>query len=117
MDPIQVIETRRKAVTKRDIPIAFTFTTQKLGVESTKYIKSFNYDILVVDTKTFQDSKAFYWQQHFENNFLLVMKYKNREGDCKVLQDYIEGGVNIGNWIGKQREPMKRGELDNKRQV
>merc|ERR1712238_363749 len=39
----------------------------------------------------------------WENSFNLLVKYKEREGHCNVPKSHKENGINLGNWLDKQR--------------
>jgi superfamily II DNA or RNA helicase len=39
----------------------------------------------------------------WERSFAALIEFKNREGHCRVPQDHIEDGINLGRWVGKQR--------------
>ena len=39
----------------------------------------------------------------WEKNFKLLEEYKQRNGDCNVLYDYKENGINLGEWLSYQR--------------
>ena len=38
----------------------------------------------------------------WERSFAALIEFKNREGHCRVPDDHIENGINLG-WVGKQR--------------
>jgi len=50
--------------------------------------------------------------QQWEDKFLLLEKYKDREGDCNAPQEYKEDGENLGEWLNRQRQNKKKGVLD-----
>ena len=47
-------------------------------------------------------------------NFLV--KYKDREGHCTVLQSRKEKGEDLGTWLSKQRVLKNKDKLDNVKQ-
>src|SRR5262249_47659318 len=52
------------------------------------------------------DKLRFVWDAHqarWEENFLHLKAYKEREGNCEVPRDHIESGVKLGRWLIKQR--------------
>src|SRR5262249_41798648 len=52
------------------------------------------------------DKLGFVWDAHqarWEENFLHLKAYKEREGNCEVPRDHIESGVKLGRWLIKQR--------------
>merc|ERR1712238_459709 len=50
--------------------------------------------------------------QQWENYFTLLVKYKDREGDCKIPNNHKEDGENLGHWLNKQRQALKKDKLD-----
>merc|ERR1712238_421777 len=54
--------------------------------------------------------------QQWENNFILLVKYKDREGDCNVPNDHKEDGENLGNWLNNQRQANNNGKIDTQKQ-
>ena len=50
--------------------------------------------------------------QQWEDYYTLLVKYKDREGDCNVPFRHKEDGENLGNWLNKQRQAMKKDKLD-----
>jgi hypothetical protein len=49
--------------------------------------------------------------QQWEDNFTLLLQYKEREGDCNVPGRHKEDGENLGIWLKKQRQNKKKGRL------
>jgi predicted helicase len=45
------------------------------------------------------------------NNYILLVKYKAREGNCKVPQGHKEDEENLGVWLNTQRINKKKGTL------
>jgi superfamily II DNA or RNA helicase len=43
----------------------------------------------------------------WEMSFAALIEFKNREGHCRVPQDHIENGINLGRWVSKQRAKRK----------
>jgi ribosomal protein L7Ae-like RNA K-turn-binding protein len=54
--------------------------------------------------------------QQWEDNFQLLVQYKEREGDCNVPYSHVEGGEKLGRWLSKQRTKKKNGKLDKRRE-
>merc|ERR1712194_802391 len=50
--------------------------------------------------------------QQWENNFNLLVKYKDREGDCNVPNKHEEDGENLGLWLSNQRTANNNGKID-----
>jgi len=48
------------------------------------------------------------WNQMYE----LLENYKSREGNCNVPKRHKENGVNLGEWLGTQRERKKAENID-----
>jgi hypothetical protein len=58
---------------------------------------------------------GFVWDavmHRWEAMFSLLVKYKEREGDCMVPQDHTEGGKKLGSWLTSQRENQRKEKLD-----
>merc|ERR1712238_5369 len=55
-------------------------------------------------------------QQQWENYFNLLVKYKEREGDCNVPAIHKEHGENLGDWLSHQRKANKNGKIDTEKQ-
>jgi len=51
-------------------------------------------------------------KQQWENSFNLLMKYKDREGDCNVPHSHEEDGKKLGVWLDTQRRANKKGKLN-----
>ena len=39
------------------------------------------------------------------------MKFKEREGHCRVPQKHVEDGENLGKWLSQQKQVHGKGEL------
>ena len=52
------------------------------------------------------------FEHEWDENFQLLIKYKDKEGNCNVPKRHKEDGVNLGNWLGTQRQNKKGGTLD-----
>jgi hypothetical protein len=63
------------------------------------------------------DELGFVWdplEADWEEGFNYLKRYKERMGDCRVLDRYKEeGGYNLGSWVGKQRR--NKNELSDER--
>jgi DNA-binding TFAR19-related protein (PDSD5 family) len=58
------------------------------------------------------NSLGFRWDpfaEQWEQGFAALQKFREREGHCRVVRGYIEGGQNLGAWVGQQRS--KKDEL------
>mmetsp|Transcript_30831 Transcript_30831/g.31341 ORF Transcript_30831/g.31341 Transcript_30831/m.31341 type:complete len:234 (+) Transcript_30831:348-1049(+) len=55
-------------------------------------------------------------QQKWENNFSLLLKYKDREGHCNVPSRHKEDRENLGAWLNRQRVLNNKGQLDTVKQ-
>jgi len=49
--------------------------------------------------------------QQWENYYILLVKYKDREGHCNVPQIHAEEGKNLGQWLNTQRTAKRKGKL------
>ena len=55
------------------------------------------------------------WQpfaDQWERTFVLLQQYKEREGNCNVIEYHEEDGIKLGGWVGKQRQLYKKGKMD-----
>jgi Helicase associated domain len=82
----------------------------KLGrwVITQRYLK----DDLSVERKRRLDAIGFVWNwrnYRWEQGFAVLLKFKRREGHCRVPIQYCEGNFKLGYWISAQRR--KRTEL------
>ena len=48
----------------------------------------------------------------WEENFALLVEYRDREGHCDVPKKHEERGAKLGTWLGTQRKARKKGVLD-----
>jgi len=51
-------------------------------------------------------------KQQWENNFNLLVKYKDHEGHYNVPQKHKEDGQNLGQWLANQRLAKKKDKLE-----
>ena len=49
------------------------------------------------------------------NKYELLVKFKEREGHCRVPKKHVEDGENLGKWLSRQKEAHKKGKLDPER--
>jgi hypothetical protein len=49
------------------------------------------------------------------HKFNLLVKFKEREGHCRVPQKHIEDGENLGYWLSDQKKAHRKGKLDPER--
>ena len=52
----------------------------------------------------------------WEENFKLLQQYKHTTGNCNVPQQYEDHGVNLGDWLSKQRQNRKNNRLDTEKE-
>ena len=53
------------------------------------------------------DAKESAWQE----NYALLKKYKEREGDCLVHREHVEEGKRLGKWVRAQRTALQNGRM------
>ena len=51
----------------------------------------------------------------WEHKYDLLVKFKEREGHCRVPYRHKENGENLGRWLSEQKRGHKKGELDPER--
>jgi len=51
-------------------------------------------------------------KEKWKNNYLLLVKFQQREGHANVPSKHKEEGVQLGKWLETQRQQKKKGELD-----
>ena len=59
------------------------------------------------------------WDQieaQWEENFALLVEYRDREGNCDVPKKHEERGAKLGTWLGRQRKDRKNGVMDAERE-
>jgi len=49
------------------------------------------------------------------HKFNLLVKFKDREGHCRVPRMHKEDGENLGFWLNKQQQAYSKGKLDPER--
>ena len=49
------------------------------------------------------------------HKYKLLVKFKEREGHCRVPQKHVEGGENLCKWLSRQKEAHKKGKIDPER--
>jgi len=52
------------------------------------------------------DNLGFVWLKHeveWEEAYLVLCKFQEREGHCRVPRNYLEGKFNLGTWVFGQR--------------
>jgi hypothetical protein len=55
-------------------------------------------------------------QLQWEEKYLLLKRFQEREGHCNVPQLHTEDGSNLGTWLGYQRQLNRKKKLDPDRQ-
>jgi len=53
-----------------------------------------------------------FYSELWEKNYLLLIKFRKREGHSNVPSSHIEGSTSLGMWLDLQRQKKKRGKLD-----
>ena len=53
--------------------------------------------------------------QQWEDNFTLLVQYKQRDGDCNVPYSHNENGRNLGMWLSTQRRNKRKRKLSEER--
>jgi len=69
-----------------------------------------------VERKRRLDAIGFVWdwlEYRWEQNFTVLLKFKKREGHCRVPSPHKEGGVELGYWVSTQRR--RRDEISAER--
>ena len=51
-------------------------------------------------------------QSAWDQNYLALEQFAEREGHARVPQDHVESGLALGQWVSSQRQEFKRGNLD-----
>jgi len=55
------------------------------------------------------------YAQQWEDMYMLILQYEQREGHCDVPWKHKEGGQNLGHWLSSQRNDKKTCKLDDDR--
>ena len=50
--------------------------------------------------------------RNWMHKYNLLVKFKEREGHCKVPRKHVEGGENLGSWLNDQKKAHRKGKLD-----
>ena len=69
-------------------------------------VQRYRKDLLPVERKRRLDAIGFVWdwlEYRWEQNFAVLLKFKKREGHCRVPIPHKEGGVELGYWVSTQR--------------
>ena len=64
-------------------------------------------DKLTEDRRMRLDELDFVWEaleDHWEEGFSALLKYKEREGHCRVSTNHLEDGYRLGLWVAYQRQ-------------
>jgi hypothetical protein len=75
---------------------------------------------LAEDRRRRLDELGFIWdplEDKWEEGFLSLKKFKEREGHCRVPVRHTEGGTNLGRWVGTQRKYPERLAEDRRRRL
>jgi predicted GNAT family N-acyltransferase len=46
--------------------------------------------------------------EQWEEAFAALQRFQRREGHCRVMNSFVEGGVRLGTWVGNQRARKSR---------
>jgi hypothetical protein len=58
------------------------------------------------------------WRDHlWEKGFDALLKFKRREGHCRVSSSHIEGDYKLGYWVSTQRRKTKRMSSERRRRL
>jgi hypothetical protein len=63
-------------------------------------------DILMLDVRQLQ----------WDEKYLLLTRFQEREGHCQVPSSHTEDGGNLGRWVNTQRQLNRKEKLDSERQ-
>ena len=84
-------------------------------------VQRYRKDFLTVERKRLLRAIGFVWnarEQFWEQNFAALLKFKRREGHCRVPTYYRKGNLKLGWWVATQRRnrkemsPERRARLD-----
>ena len=73
-------------------------------------VQRYRKDFLPVERKRLLRSIGFVWNardQLWEQNFAALLKFKRREGHCRVPTDHRENGLKLGWWVATLRRHKK----------
>ena len=87
----------------------------KLGAWVSEQRRQFKQGKLNTNRTGLLDDLGFSWDplsDKWEENFVLVEQYAQREGHANVPEDHVEDGVKLGRWLEWQRRTMRDGTLD-----
>jgi hypothetical protein len=73
---------------------------------------------LSADRISLLDEHNFVWdpfQEAWEEGFAVLMRFKQREGHCRVPNRHFEGNFKLGTWVSNQRASKRGGSLSNTR--
>jgi hypothetical protein len=54
-------------------------------------------------------------KKEWNEKYLLLKRFQEREGDCKVPKSHTEAGLNLGWWVITQRQLNRKEKLDAER--
>ena len=72
------------------------------------------------DRKRRLDELGFVWDPFgldWEDGFAALMKFKQREGHCRVPRNHIEGDYKLGRWVSKQRAHKEKMIVERRKQL
>jgi hypothetical protein len=76
---------------------------------------------MAIDRRRRLDSLGFIWNPFnvlWEEGFAALMRFKGREGHCRVPQRHVEGTFKLGAWVSSERNkehnlaPERKRRLD-----
>jgi superfamily II DNA or RNA helicase len=77
-------------------------------------------DNMPPDRKRRLDELGFVWDPFgldWEDGFATLVKFKEREGHCRVPRSYIEGDYNLGRWVKHQRALREKMIVERRRKL
>ncbi len=86
---------------------------REAGVNLAGWIQKQRANRHVISTERIErlNSINFYWDpasELWEEGFAALSKFYNKKGHCRVPQNFKQGGINLGNWVGTQRLAKNR---------
>ena len=97
------------------VPPSHQFGEAKLGVWVNTQRQLYKKGKLSSNRREMLDALGFSWDplaDKWERNFALLEQFKEREGHSNAPRDHQEEGVKLGEWISRQRQLYRNGNLD-----
>merc|ERR1712224_53609 len=101
-----------------DVPISHKEDGEPLGKWLSKQRQAKKKGKLDPEKEQRLESNGVVWDvlsQQWENMFVLLLQYKQRNDHCDVPYNHKEDGKPLGVWLMTQRQNKKKGKLDSKR--